>query len=868
MKFQNSRINFSNIIVIFLFFLSCTKKDIVTPNLPTVTALDCSNASFSASATAGSSYTAVAKVPYIGGNIAAYLAGNAITSTNVTGLTVTLEAGILTLGTGNAVFNITGTPVTAGNASFSISFGGQSCVISLPVAISKSSISTLLCTADPTEGINGAVYNGTVTMAYTGGNGGTYDVSTALSTGVEGLKATLIAGLLKNGEGNLAYTISGTPTSVGNAIFNLSLGGIMCTVSVKIVAAPIVTGTPAKDTVSINYSASTVAINNPYQSEGVAITVTGTDVVVKSTNITKEIVYLLSGTASKGSFKLYSNFKYNLSLKNLNITNPIGPAINIQSGKKGTINIIGNTSNALADGATYSTSTEDQKGTFFSEGQLEFLGTGTLNISGNYKHGIVSDDYILVKESTINVKSAVKDGIHANDYFQLDNGIININSNGDGLVAEEGYIAINNGVININSVDDGLATTYSGTLTSITPYILIKGGKITITTTGDKGNAIVSKSYTAISTGDFVTLSVSGKGAKGIKTGGNFTLNAGTIKITTSGPAYYDTIDNDITAPAGINCDKNFVLSGGNLTIISQGAGAKGINIDGTAIINGGNTNISASGVKYTYNTANTSEAKAFKCDSDLIINNGEMTLSATDDGIKSGKSITVNDGLINVTKSYEGMESINITIAGGIVNLTASNDGINTSYGTVVGGTEQNDNSQLTITGGVLICSGSDAIDSNGNYTQKGGTVITNGNEDFDINGSFLINGGVLIGAEPSNGMTKPMGAASMQVGMFLKSSAQVATTSLLHIEDATGKDILTFKPKSNSAYFHFSNPNLAKSTAYKIFFGGAYTGGNFVGNTINWGLFTGGTYSNSSATLKASTTTSGSATVNTISF
>jgi trimeric autotransporter adhesin len=77
-----------------------------------------------------------------------------------------------------------------------------------------------------------------------------------------------------------------------------------------------------------------------------------------------------------------------------------------------------------------------------------------------------------------------------------------------------------------------------------------------------------------------------------------------------------------------------------------------------------------------------------------------------------------------------------------------------------------------------------------------------------------------------------------------------------------------LTFKPKTASAYFHFSNPLLTKGGQYKIYFGGTYTGGSFVGNSSGWGLYTGGTYSNSGATLKSTTTTSSSATVNTVSF
>lgn len=865
---KRSLVVVSFVLTFILSFQSCKRDDITAVQTASITALTCSSATFSATATSGASYTATVSVPYTGGNGVAYTAGTPVASTGVTGLTATLSAGTLTSGSGTANFIITGTPATAGTASFPIDLGGQSCTLSLPVVASKASISTLVCTVAPAVGANGTAYTGTVTMAYTGGNGGKYDISSASSTGVEGLTATLVAGTLATGAGNLVYAISGIPTSAGIATFNLSLGGQTCTVTLTISAGTAGTATAAKDTVVITYSGTSAAINNPYQTSGVNVVANGADVTVTSTNTTKEIVYLLSGTATKGSFKIYSEYKYNITLKGVNITNSVGAAINSQSKKKGTINVVAGTVNTLIDGVTYASSSEDQKGTFFSEGQLSFVGTGTLNITGNNKHGIVADDYIEINEVNIVVKSAVKDGVHANDYFLMNTGTITVTASGDGIVAEEGYVAINGGTITVNSVDDGITAPYEGTDATIIPYILIKGGKITITTTGDKGNAIKSKSYTTIGTTDAITLTVSGKGSKGIKTGGDFTLTSGTIKITTTGAAYYVTADSDIAAPAGINCDKNLAIKGGNLTINSTGIGGKGINIDGTATISGGTTNITASGATYTYNTANTSEAKGFKSDGAFVMNSGELNIAATDDGLKSGTSITVNDGSINVTKSYEGMESILITIAGGVTNLTASNDGINTSYGTVSGGTESNDNSQLTVSGGVLITTGSDAIDSNGNFTIKGGTIITNGNEDIDVNGNFLVNGGTLIGAEPSNNMTKAMGAASTQVGMFIKSSASLATTSVLHIEDANGKDLLTFKPKSTSAIFHFSNPSLVKNTPYKIYFGGSYSGGSFVGGTSGWGLYTGGTYSNSGATLKSSPTTSASATVNTISF
>jgi len=171
------------------------------------------------------------------------------------------------------------------------------------------------------------------------------------------------------------------------------------------------------------------------------------------------------------------------------------------------------------------------------------------------------------------------------------------------------------------------------------------------------------------------------------------------------------------------------------------------------------------------------------------------------------------------------------------------------------------------------VIVAGSDAIDSNGNITISGGTTVVCGptnqpEEGIDFNGTFLVNGGHVIIAGSNSRMTKAMGTASTQVGMYITSTSALAATSLLHIENASGTEMVTFKPKNAVYYFHYSGAGLAKNTTYKIYFGGSYSGGSFMGGSSGWGLYTGGTYSSTGATLKSTTMTSASSTVNTISF
>ncbi len=73
-----------------------------------------------------------ATVSYTGGNGKTYII-KTHTSTGVTGLTATLQAGVLANGEGVLTYSITGTPTTSGKASFEISLGGKTCTMNFTV---------------------------------------------------------------------------------------------------------------------------------------------------------------------------------------------------------------------------------------------------------------------------------------------------------------------------------------------------------------------------------------------------------------------------------------------------------------------------------------------------------------------------------------------------------------------------------------------------------------------------------------------------------------------------------------------------------------------------------------------------------------
>ena len=100
-------------------------------------------------------------------------------------------------------------------------------------------IGNLLCIDarfNPPIFTGGAPYTGIMTIPYTGGNGGSYGSANPIeSTGNTGLKATLRAGTLLNGEGQLVYDLSGIPaeSSPNTANFAVSFLGKNCNASLK-----------------------------------------------------------------------------------------------------------------------------------------------------------------------------------------------------------------------------------------------------------------------------------------------------------------------------------------------------------------------------------------------------------------------------------------------------------------------------------------------------------------------------------------------------------------------------------------------------------------------------------------------------------
>ncbi|GHV12672.1 hypothetical protein AGMMS49938_05710 [Fibrobacterales bacterium] len=350
-------------------------------------------------------------------------------------------------------------------------------------------------------------------------------------------------------------------------------------------------------------------ITNAFTSE-VKITADGETVVVNNTSTSTEYNIIVSGKTANGSLKIYTTNRFGLYLNGANITNPSNPAINIQNSKKISVNLVEGTKNYLTDGSNYTENeTEDAKGAFFSEGQLEFFGTGTLEINGNYKHALAVDDYVKINNGklVLTVTSKGGKGIKCDSIFEMKGGAVEILTSGEASVD--------------NSVSPADTSSAAGIKTD---GVKILGGTLTIKSTG--------------------------AGGKGINANKNIVISGGNISVTTTGETFGGTSGGGTGGGFG----------GGKQG--SSGTAAKAIKADGTITIDGGNIRISTIGAG----------AEGLESKSTLTINDGYLELECYDDCINAATKLTINGGYIYANSSNNDGIDVNgsggIEINGGVI--------------------------------------------------------------------------------------------------------------------------------------------------------------------------------------------------------
>ena len=469
--------------------------------------------------------------------------------------------------------------------------------------------------------------------------------------------------------------------------------------------------------------------------------------------------------------------KITLVLDGASITHENGAAILVSCCDKVFITLAEDSKNVLSDGESYEITDGEATvdAALFSREDITINGRGSLEVHGNYKHGIVSKDDLVIFGGTITVDSK-NVGICGKDAVKLSVNFLTVNSGTDAIRAK-------------NSTDTSLG------------FIYIESGSYLLTAEND---GIQASSIINITGGEFTVNSGGGSTNASTVTGGGFNPDWGFGGGRPGKPG----------------------MSGGSSSVSpSDEESGKGIKATSDLTVSGGIFSID-------------SADDAIHSNAIVTLSGCEMTISSGDDGIHGDSALSIDESTVKINKSYEGLEATEVFINGGDINLTASDDGINAAGGTdgsSIGG-RPGQNSFSSSKGKIIISGGKlyieaygDGLDANGSLSIEGGEITvcgpTSGDTsvlDFDTEGA--ISGGTFIGTGASmmaqTFTDSEQGVLSLSVG-----SASAAT--LITVTDENGNVILQYAPLLPFQILIISTPDMEKGKIYNITVGD--TAGSF---------------------------------------
>lgn len=450
--------------------------------------------------------------------------------------------------------------------------------------------------------------------------------------------------------------------------------------------------------------------------------------------------------------------KVQLVFRQFTLSNPRGPAVYIRSADKVFLTTAENTVNTLSDGSQYAYTDGDTNvdGAVFSKADLTLNGSGTLKISGKAAHGIVSKDDLVVGSGTYEITGAKK-AVNGKDCVKIHDCQMTLQAGTDGISsdnaedADRGFVYIQGGNIRITCNHDGVQA--ENVLILDAPVMEILSG-------GGSANAPQKESDKA-------------RGRKERETEPE--------EVTTE-------------SMKGLKSAKDILINGGDYTIDSCD--------------------------------------DSIHADHSVKIADGTFQIKSGDDGIHGEHTLQILDGKLTVQNSFEGLEAWQIAISGGEISVTASDDGINAaSDSTAIGGLKGlfaiQALGKMEITGGHLtVDSQGDSLDSNGVMTLSGGTVLVSGPAGggagdgiVDCDGSKTVNGAILL-CTGSTGKSRGSGSGDYfepenQIQVVKSVAAQPAGTAL-QLQDSTGKVIATFTVPKEFSQIVASAPGLSQESDY----------------------------------------------------
>lgn len=494
------------------------------------------------------------------------------------------------------------------------------------------------------------------------------------------------------------------------------------------------------------------------------ITASGNGAAVsgKTVKITKAGTYELTGSCEDCNILIEAgkNDRVTLVLNDVRLTAKTGCVLDCEKAKTLVLYSNDGTSNVFTDGETYTALGDtDPDAAVFTRSDLIVCGEGSLTVNGKYGDAVKCKDALSILEGDVTV-TAADDGITGKDSVSISGGVLLVNANGDGIKttnsedADRGNIFVSGGKITVNSEKDGIQAEKS---------LAISGGDITIKAGGDAADEEVKAQNSPWDRdkrnpmGGGAQSTETSESQKGLKAGGNITIDGATLAIT--------------AADDSIHSNSSVTINGGSFELSSCD---DGIHAEETLKIVSGDITITKS-----------YEGIEGKC---IEIDGGTISLKAVDDGLNAAGG---DNG--SFFGYGEASDDYYIRISGGEIVVDADGDGIDSN------GTIAQSGGVITVYGPTN--SGNGAIDYERSYAMSGGTLIALGAQGMAQSPSTLSQPCFSVNAQASAGSVIEVREGSE---VILTATTTKAAQSLIFSSD---------KLKSGTEYGIYVNDELVYS-------------------------------------------------------
>lgn len=449
------------------------------------------------------------------------------------------------------------------------------------------------------------------------------------------------------------------------------------------------------------------------QLSGDGVFIDGDGAMVEGSTITiaEEGTYVVSGTLDDGRILVAAgeSDKVQIMLAGADIHCETYAALYVEEADKVFLTLAEGTQNRLSCGAEFTLASEDDNvdAAVFSRADLTLNGAGSLAIEGNFNHGLVSKDDLVITGGEYSV-SAVGHGLVGKDCVKISGGTFAITAGGDGIQSDNaedeslGFVYITGGTFAIEAANDAIQAETQLVIEDGT-FALTSGGGSTGETAQDGG---------WFGRGGWETPETAAEDASSAKG-----LKAGTLLRVAGGDFTIDALDD------ALHTNGDLTIDGGTFVLATDDDGA---HADAALTVNGGTLAVSRSFEGLEGST--------------VTINGGDISLVSSDDGINSaGGSDEESE---NGRDSFRRFEETgcDITINGGYVCIDAGGDGIDANGSIYMNGGEAYVNGPTSSGNGALDWA-EECIASGGTMVAVGSAGMAQGFSESSTQGAMLVN-------------------------------------------------------------------------------------------------------------------------------